>query len=47
PHRLAAFRGRGDRSPRLVGGCCEVGPAHIAALRDKLTRAGHQISGVS
>jgi len=31
----------------IVGGCCEVGPAHIAALRDKLTRAGHQISGVS
>jgi S-methylmethionine-dependent homocysteine/selenocysteine methylase len=30
----------------IVGGCCEVGPAHIAALRDRLTQAGHQISGV-
>ncbi len=31
----------------IVGGCCEVGPAHIAALRDRLARAGHQVSGVS
>jgi len=31
----------------IVGGCCEVGPAHIAALRDRLTQAGHQVSGVS
>ncbi|TPO11436.1 homocysteine S-methyltransferase family protein [Mesorhizobium sp. B1-1-5] len=36
-----------DAGAGIVGGCCEVGPAHIAALRDKLTRAGHQISGVS
>lgn len=36
-----------DAGARIVGGCCEVGPAHIAALRDQLTRAGHQISGVS
>ncbi len=27
----------------IVGGCCEVGPAHIAYLREKLTEAGHQI----
>ena len=25
----------------IVGGCCEVGPAHIAALRDRLAAAGH------
>ncbi|MDX6620864.1 MAG: hypothetical protein QOK36_3250 [Gaiellales bacterium] len=25
----------------IVGGCCEVGPAHIAALRDRLTGAGY------
>lgn len=31
----------------IVGGCCEVGPAHIAALRDRLAQAGHQVSGVS
>ncbi|WP_027167109.1 homocysteine S-methyltransferase family protein [Mesorhizobium sp. WSM3224] len=36
-----------DVGAGIVGGCCEVGPAHIAALRDKLTRAGHQITGVS
>ena len=27
----------------IVGGCCEVGPAHIRALRDGLIAAGHQI----
>lgn len=27
----------------IVGGCCEVGPAHIRALRDALIAAGHQI----
>ena len=25
----------------IVGGCCEVGPEHIAVLRDRLRRAGH------
>ncbi|MEM1385033.1 MAG: homocysteine S-methyltransferase family protein [Pseudomonadota bacterium] len=30
---------------RLVGGCCEVGPAHIAAVADRLTGAGHNIVG--
>lgn len=25
---------------RMVGGCCEVGPAHIAALAQRLTAAG-------
>ena len=28
----------------LVGGCCEVGPAHIAHLRDRLLAAGHSIA---
>lgn len=27
----------------LVGGCCEVGPAHIRHLADRLRAAGHQI----
>lgn len=27
----------------IVGGCCEVGPAHIAELAQKLRAAGHQI----
>ncbi|TGT74707.1 homocysteine S-methyltransferase [bacterium M00.F.Ca.ET.159.01.1.1] len=36
-----------EAGAHIVGGCCEVGPAHIAALRDRLAQAGHQISGVS
>ena len=28
---------------RIVGGCCEVGPAHIAKLAQRLAAAGHQI----
>lgn len=28
----------------IVGGCCEVGPAHIRALADALRTAGHQIA---
>lgn len=27
----------------IVGGCCEVGPAHIRLLRDRLLAAGHRI----
>lgn len=27
----------------IVGGCCEVGPAHIAAVAKRLTALGHQI----
>jgi S-methylmethionine-dependent homocysteine/selenocysteine methylase len=34
-----------DRGLQIVGGCCEVGPEHIAALRDRLVAAGHTISG--
>ena len=28
----------------IVGGCCEVGPAHITHLRERLLAAGHQIA---
>jgi S-methylmethionine-dependent homocysteine/selenocysteine methylase len=31
----------------IVGGCCEVGPAHIARLSDDLLAAGYQIAGPS
>lgn len=27
----------------IVGGCCEIGPAHIRAMRDALGAAGHRI----
>jgi homocysteine S-methyltransferase len=27
----------------IVGGCCEIGPAHIAALARALTAVGHRI----
>ena len=27
----------------IVGGCCEVGPAHIAHLADRLRESGHEI----
>jgi homocysteine S-methyltransferase len=27
----------------IVGGCCETGPAHIAALRRALDAAGHEV----
>jgi len=27
----------------IVGGCCDVGPAHIRHLAASLTAAGHQI----
>jgi S-methylmethionine-dependent homocysteine/selenocysteine methylase len=27
----------------IVGGCCEVGPSHIAALAKRLTASGHEI----
>lgn len=35
-----------DAGLDIVGGCCEVGPSHIAALRDRLLSAGHAITGV-
>lgn len=30
----------------IVGGCCEVGPAHIAELRDRLIKKGYSIKGL-
>ena len=31
----------------IVGGCCEVGPRHIARVRDDLLAAGYGIAGLS
>ena len=32
-----------EQGASIVGGCCEVGPAHIAALADAIRAAGHRI----
>ena len=32
-----------DQGATIVGGCCEVGPAHIAELARALHAAGHRI----
>lgn len=32
-----------DRGATIVGGCCEVGPAHIAEIATRLRAAGHTI----
>ena len=32
-----------DQGARIIGGCCEVGPAHIARLKERLLEAGHTI----
>ncbi len=32
-----------DAGATIVGGCCEVGPAHIQAIADRLIAAGHEI----
>ncbi|SFL17670.1 homocysteine S-methyltransferase family protein [Shimia haliotis] len=34
-----------EQGLRLIGGCCEVGPAHIAALSKQLTDAGYEVTG--
>lgn len=34
-----------DAGATIVGGCCEVGPAHIQKLAQRLDEAGHQITG--
>ncbi len=39
----AAAMGWVGQDATIVGGCCEVGPAHIARLRDALLAAGHRI----
>ena len=33
-----------EQGATIVGGCCEVGPAHIAHLRDELLAAGYEIA---
>lgn len=33
-----------DQGATIVGGCCEVGPRHISALRDTLTGAGFDLT---
>ena len=32
-----------DQGATIVGGCCEVGPAHISHLANRLRAAGHQV----
>jgi homocysteine S-methyltransferase len=34
-----------DAGATIVGGCCEVGPAHIAHLAQRLVQAGHKLKG--
>jgi methionine synthase I (cobalamin-dependent) len=36
---------RVDQVARIVGGCCETGPAHIACLRAAPVALGHRILG--
>ena len=44
PERYATFAmGWVKEGATLVGGCCEVGPAHIRALAEALRAAGHEI----
>ena len=44
PDTYAAFAmGWIDQGATIVGGCCEVGPAHIAKLAEAIRAAGHQI----
>lgn len=46
PAAYAAFAlGWVEAGLDIVGGCCEVGPSHIAALRDRLVGSGHSLIG--
>ncbi len=36
-----------DEGAHIVGGCCEVGPPHIARLYDDLIREGYTVSGMA
>jgi S-methylmethionine-dependent homocysteine/selenocysteine methylase len=48
PQRYAEFAaGWAAAGAAIVGGCCEVGPEHIAALRDRLHEAGIDITGAT
>ena len=33
-----------NQGATIVGGCCEVGPAHIAKMAEEIKAAGHQIT---
>lgn len=45
PEAYAAFAMRWiDQGATIVGGCCEVGPAHIAKLAETIKSAGHTIT---
>mgnify|MGYP003604167500 FL=1 len=45
PEKYAAFALRWvEMGATIVGGCCEVGPAHIRHLAERLRAAGHQIA---
>lgn len=44
PKAYAAFAMKWiDQGATIVGGCCEVGPAHIAKMAETITAAGHRI----
>ncbi len=44
PEAYAAFAMKWiDQGATIVGGCCEVGPAHIAKMAETITAAGHRI----
>jgi S-methylmethionine-dependent homocysteine/selenocysteine methylase len=46
PQAYAAFALRwADSGGAIVGGCCEITPAHIACLADVLQSAGYRITG--
>jgi len=45
PERYADFAlGWVAQGATLIGGCCEVGPAHIRHLHQRLRAAGHEIA---
>ena len=44
PEAYAAFAMKWiEQGATIVGGCCEVGPAHIAKMAETITAAGHHI----
>ncbi len=46
PESYADFaEGWAAKGAAIVGGCCEVGPDHIAALRDRLLKDGFELTG--
>lgn len=46
PDSYADFaQGWASKGAAIVGGCCEVGPEHIAVLRDRLLNDGFELTG--